>query len=74
MEERIPTEKVRQVSRDIGCSISLARDLLVLAGGDEKLVREASMATDRVESAKAYIIDARFRKSEDVNPGYEYVG
>ena len=73
MEKRIPIEKVVQVSRDIGCSISLARDLLVLAGGNEELVREASMATDRVESAKAYIIDARFRKSEDVNTGYEYV-
>lgn len=58
--------KVKRVSNEIGCGLSLAQDLLTLAGGDEKLVIEASNNTrNGVESLKAIIIDERFRKVED---------
>lgn len=55
---------VLDLARDIRCGPSLARDLLVLAGGDAGLVREASDRCRGVESMKAFIIDQRFQKSE----------
>lgn len=57
-------ERVRRLAADIGCGISLARDLLVLAGWDEGIVRDASRACDKVESMKSHIIDRRFRKNQ----------
>ena len=50
---------------DIRCGPKLARDLLLLAGGDAELVRKASDVCHGVESLKAYIIDARIRKMEE---------
>lgn len=47
--------------------MSLTRDLLTLAGWDENLVIEASQANlSGVESLKAYIIDKRFSKLEEI--------
>lgn len=61
----INMEKVRKVSQKIHCGLALAKDLLVLAGGDEKLVIEASEHTmNGAESLKACIIDKRFSKLE----------
>lgn len=61
----ISIEKARKVSQEVHCGLALAKDLLVLAGGDEKLVIEASEHTmNGVESLKAYIIDKRFSKLE----------
>lgn len=52
------------LAEDIGCGILLAKDLLMLAGDDELLVREASTKCRGAESMKVYIIDHRFRKIE----------
>lgn len=52
------------LANDIGCGIRLAEDLLMLAGGDENLVREASCRNSGISSVKAYIIDRRFSKVE----------
>lgn len=57
--------KIRELSSEIGCGLSLTRDLLTLAGGDEKLVLEASFAClQGVGAVKAYIVNARFEKLE----------
>ena len=59
----VTIDKIKRVSAEIGCGVSLAKDLLVLAGGDERLVIMASNSTcNGVESLKAIIIDERFRK------------
>lgn len=61
----ISIERARKVSQEVHCGLALAKDLLVLADGDEKLVIEASENTmNGVESLKAYIIDKRFSKLE----------
>lgn len=57
--------RIRMLAEDMGCGGQLARDLLVLAGDNEELVREASSKCRGVESVKAYIIDTRFRRLED---------
>lgn len=56
--------KVNDLAADIHCGISLAEDLLILAGGDASIVRAASLMCRKAESMKAYIIDHRFRKIE----------
>lgn len=55
----------RALSDELGCTLALAHDLLVLAGGDEDLVREASKTVNSgVDSLKNYIINKRFEKLE----------
>lgn len=57
---------VRRVAGRICVSISLARDLLTLAGGDEDLVINASEAADGgVGELKAIIINERFKKEKE---------
>lgn len=56
--------KVNDLAADIHCGVSLAEDLLILAGGDASIVRDASLMCRKAESMKAYIIDHRFRKIE----------
>lgn len=56
--------KVRDLAADIHCGTPLASDLLMLAGGDANLVREASNVCRGVDSLKAYIIDKRISKVE----------
>lgn len=55
--------RLRILAEDLHCGMPLVRDLLALAGNDERLVREASAACHGVESVKAYIIDKRFKKN-----------
>ena len=57
--------RIRQLSKAIGCGDSLARDLLLLAGNDYDLVREASVHCQGIESVKTYIINARFGNVEN---------
>lgn len=57
-------DKVIRLASDIRCGPSLARDFLVLAGGDANLVREASDKCHGVESVKAYIIGERMTRIE----------
>ena len=57
--------KIRRVANQIGCGLSLTKDLLTLAGDDVDLVLQASNdSTGGVESLKAAIIDGRFNKLE----------
>lgn len=64
MDDREFREKVNDLAADIHCGPSLARDLLILAGDDASIVRDASLACDKAESMKAFIIDRRFRKNQ----------
>lgn len=57
-------DKVIILANEIRCGPSLARDLLLLAGGDANIVRKASETCHGIESLKAYIIDARISKIE----------
>lgn len=56
--------KIRTLANDFCISYSLARDLLILAGGDEDIVRQASSESDRLESVKCKIINLRMSKLE----------
>lgn len=58
--------KIRQLSNAIGCGDGLARDLLLLAGNDYGLVREASVHCQGIGSVKTYIINKRFDAIEDM--------
>lgn len=57
-------KKVNDLAADIRCGVSLAEDLLTLAGGDAQIVRDASLMCRKAESMKAFIIDRRFKKNE----------
>lgn len=57
---------IRKLSSKMGCGLSLTRDLLILAGGDEQLLLQCSNETYHgVQSLKAAIVDERFRKLEE---------
>lgn len=58
-------EKVRLLAEDLHISGALARDLLMLAGGNVSLVHEASDKCFGIQSVKAYIIDHRIAKLEE---------
>lgn len=65
MRTKITADLIKKVSHEIGCGLSLTKDLLVLAGGDADIVINASKSTcNGVESLKAIIIDARFKEVE----------
>ncbi|MCR4870364.1 MAG: hypothetical protein K5859_03580 [Atopobiaceae bacterium] len=64
MVEDIGEARIRMLANDIGCGIRLAEDLLMLAGDDEALVREASCRNGGIGSVKAYILDKRILKIE----------
>jgi hypothetical protein len=56
---------VRKLSSQLGCGLSLTKDLLTLAGGNEQLIIHCSNNTyNGVQSLKAAIIDARFAQLE----------
>lgn len=63
---RITFDKVCAVVDKIGCGGRLARELLILAGGDVDLVIESAERGGQLSMTKAYILDARFDKSESV--------
>lgn len=57
--------KTKTLAEKLGCSVPLAEDLLILAGGDEEIVLKASQETKLgVESFKNRIINERFKKIE----------
>lgn len=56
---------IRQLAEEMRCGVAFAHDLVILAGGDLDLVREASRTCDGANQMKAYIIDRRFRKIEE---------
>lgn len=51
--------QVKRVANEIGITWQLAKELLILAGGDEDLVIEASDMSLNLNECKAHIIDAR---------------
>ena len=55
-------DKIREISTQTKCGLSLSKDLLVLAGEDENLVIESSKIATGINHLKALIIDARFRQ------------
>ena len=56
---------MKELSDRIGCGYPLARDLLILAGGDKDIVIDASESTtEGIETVKAKIIDKRFNNIE----------
>ena len=57
--------QIRMLADAIGCGDGLARDLLVLAGGDTSIVLEASVHCIGINSVKAYIIDRRIARLEE---------
>lgn len=55
-------DKIREISTQTQCGLSLSRDLLILAGEDEHLVIESSKIATGINHLKSLIIDARFRQ------------
>lgn len=64
MDDKAYRKKVNDLAADIQCGPRLAEELLALAGGDESLVREASMMQYGINAVKASIIDRRFKKNK----------
>lgn len=60
-------KETKELSERIGCSYLLARDLLILAGGDKDIVIDASEnTTEGIETVKVKIINQRFKNIEAV--------
>lgn len=56
--------QVERVSAHLSIGQHLAKELLILAGGDEDLVIESSLASDGLDQCKARIVDGRMSKNE----------
>lgn len=56
--------QVYRVSEELGITYHLAKELLILGGGDEDMVIECSRMSDGLDHCKANIINARMSKSE----------
>lgn len=61
----VTENKVRELRERIGVGISVARELLVLSGGDVDLAEKCSREATGLDQCKAAIVDARFRRLED---------
>lgn len=61
---KLEAKDVRELSSKLQMSPGLAKDMLILAGGDKRLVEEASDESQRLDELKATIIDMRFCKLE----------
>lgn len=55
-------EQVRRVAEELGITNHLAKELLILGGGDEGMVIECSRMSDGLDHCKANIINARLNK------------
>lgn len=70
--------KINEVADQLDISKHLARELLILAGGDEEIVVDASLASRGLDQCKARILDMRLCTIEqelfsDVQYAYEEV-
>ena len=54
--------QVYRVADELGITAQLAKELLILAGGDEDIVTEASDSSSNLSECKARIINARLSK------------
>lgn len=61
----VTVDEFRQLLDELKCGHEFLHDLLILAGGDVELVREASRMCKGANSMKAHIINRRFRKIEE---------
>lgn len=57
-------ETITKLADSLGCSYNLASDLADLAGGNLKLVQEASDNSEGVHAMKVYIINKRLNSIE----------
>lgn len=57
-------EQVIRVGNELDITYQLAKELLILAGGDEDLVIECSRMSNGLDHCKANIINGRLAKSE----------
>lgn len=55
-------DKIKKISINTQCGLTLSRDLLILAGGNADLVIHASRIAHGINHLKALIIDARFKE------------
>lgn len=56
--------QVHRVADELEITYHLAKELLILGGGDEDMVIECSRMSDGLDHCKANIINARMSKSE----------
>lgn len=54
------TQDIIEMQHELGVSYGVANELMLLAGGDKDLVRDASDASAGLNECKANIINARF--------------
>jgi hypothetical protein len=57
-------EKIKVLSTRLGVSRSVARELLVLSGGDIAMAEQASKESYGLDQCKSSIIDKRFAQLE----------
>lgn len=57
-------DTIMRLSSDLHMSAELAKDMLMLAGGKEDIVRQASAESNRLESMKCNIINRRISQIE----------
>lgn len=55
-------DDVKQISEELGITRNLAKELLVLSGGNTNIVIEASHMSSGLDHCKARIIDARLNE------------
>lgn len=61
----ITSRAVKELRDRLGIGMSVANELLILAGGDVDLAERCSRSSQGLDQCKARIIDARFRRLED---------
>lgn len=62
-------QQVLRVAKRLDISENLAKDLLIMAGGDEDLVIECSEMSSGINECKANIIDKRLTEKEGKTNG-----
>lgn len=55
-------DKIKKISMNTQCGLTLSRDLFTLAGGDAELVIRASRIAHGINHLKALIIDHRIKE------------
>lgn len=61
----VTARAVKELRDRIGVGISVAKELLVLSGGDVDLAEECSNKSEGLDQCKAAIIDERFKRIEN---------
>lgn len=65
-------DQVNRVSEELGITKHLAKELLILAGGNEQIVIQASRCSNGLDHCKARILNTRIGNIEyDLDEEYE---